>query len=170
MNTVDDNMDSTAGWEQTRGGDLVDWLWIVFCWDGVLPVIILMSPQVALKLGAEPDTAEFVAIVTPIAAFFVRVVLGFRRMARNRCGPVLRFFQFAVFLFAAVLLVCIDTLMLLAMEMNNGRLWANRGDMIAMLILMGAYFTAMLFAFYPGRSMELSRANINMDDNDLWSD
>jgi hypothetical protein len=75
-----------------------------------------------------------------------------------------------VFFFAAVLLVCIDTLMLLAMEMNNGRLWANRGDMITMLVLMGVYFTAMLFAFYPGRSLELSRANINLDDDDLRSD
>ena len=165
MNNFDDDMDFPDGQQPTGRVSLVSWLWVVFCWDGVLPVFVLMVPQVALKLGAGPDTAEVVAIVTPVVAFFVRIVIGFRRMARSHCGSVLRFFQFVVFFFAAVLLVCIDTLMLLAMEMNNGRLWANRGDMLVMLMLLGVYFAAMLFAFYPGRSPEPIHAvnNVRVD-------
>jgi hypothetical protein len=132
------------------------WLWLVFCWDGLLPMCVLSIPQLALNFRADRDTVEGLAILTPVVAFFVRLFIGVRKLSRNHCGPTLRCFQFAVFFLAAILLICIDSLMILSMEMNDGKLWANPGDMIAMFALLGIYFSAMLFAFYPGRTLEPS--------------
>ena len=130
------------------------WLWLVFCWDGLLPMCVLSIPQLALKFGADRGTSETLAIVTPILAFFVRLFIGVRKLSRNQCGPTLRCFQFAVFFLAAILLVCIDSLMILSIEMNDGKLWANPGDMTFMFALLAVYFSAMLFAFYPGRTLK----------------
>ena len=140
--------------EHSRHINYAGWLWLVFCWDGLLPICVLSIPQLALKFGADRDTVEGLAIVTPILAFFVRLFIGVRKLSRNQCGPTLRCFQFAVFFLAAILLVCIDSLMILSMEMNDGKLWANPGDMIVMLILLAVYFSTMLFVFYPGRTIE----------------
>lgn len=125
---------------------------MVICWDGLLPVCVLSVPQLAMKFGAGRNEYETLAIVTPILAFFVRLFVGIRKLSGNHCGPTLRTFQFAVFFLAAILLVCIDSLMILSIEMNNGKLWANRGDMIVMSALLAVYFSAMLFAFYPGQT------------------
>lgn len=142
------------------------WLWLVVCWDGLLPMCVLSIPQLALKFGADRGAGEALAILTPIVAFFVRLFIGFRKLSRNQCGPTLKFFQFTVFFLAAILLVCIDSLMILSMEMNDGELWANPGDMIVMFALLAVYFSAMLFAFYPGRTLETAYATDS--EPDLW--
>lgn len=108
---------------------------------------VLSVPQLALKFGADRDTGEMLAILTPVVAFFVRLFIGLRKLSRNHCGATLRFFQFTVFFLAAILLVCIDSLMILSMEMNDGALWAHPGDMMVMLVLLAIYFSAMLFPF-----------------------
>ncbi len=128
------------------------WLTGVICWDGLLPMCILTAPQAALALGANRDQTEFLAVSMPVLAFFVRIFVGGRRIASNHCGPILRSLQFAVFFLAAVLLVCIDTCMLIMMELNNGRIWATAADLFVWLALLSVYFLAMLFALYPGRS------------------
>lgn len=137
------------------------WLWLVFYWDGLLPMCVLSIPQLALKFGADRGTSETLAILTPIVAFFVRLFIGIRKLSRNHCGPILHFLQFFV---AAILLVCIDSLMILSMEMNDGKLWANPGDMIVMFALLAVYFSAMLFAFYPGRTLEPSSETFSEPD------
>lgn len=132
--------------------DYRGWLIGVACWDGILPVCILATPQVALSLGANRSVIEFLAITMPVLAFFVRIVMGRRRIVANHCGPLLRCCQFVVFFLAAIHLVCVDALMLVSMEMNNGRLWANQADLVVWIILLSTYFLAMLFVLYPGRS------------------
>ena len=145
------------------------WLWLVFCWDGLLPMLVLSIPQLALKSGADRGTSEALAILTPIIAFFVRLCIGIRKLSRNHCGPILQVFQFAVFFLAAILLVCIDSLMVLSMEMNDGEFWTNPGDMIVMFALLAVYFSAMLFAFYPGRTLEPS-SETDSESDDTWLD
>lgn len=135
------------------GVDYRRWLTSVLCWDGVLPILILATPQVALVCGAGRDWIEFLAITMPTLAFFVRIAVGYRRLAANRCGAILRSVQAVVFFLAAVLLVCIDALMLVSMEMNNGWLWANDADLLVWIGLLAVYFAAMLFALYPGRTL-----------------
>lgn len=140
---------SSGGTVNYRG-----WLVSVVCWDGILPVCILATPQLALSLGVDRPVIESLSITMPIVAFFVRIEVGRRRIAGNHCAPILRCFQFVVFFLAAVHLVCIDALMLVSMEMYNGRLWANPADLIVWCILLSIYFFAMVFALYPGRVSE----------------
>lgn len=148
-----------SGNDRSAGGtvDYFGWLIGLVSWDGILPVCVLAIPQVALSLGANRSTTEVLAVTMPLLAFFVRIPLGFRHIAANHCGPIMRCCQFVVLFLAAIYLVCIDALMLLSMEMNNGRLWANQGDVVALVLLLSVYFTAMLFALYPGRSPETKR-------------
>ena len=138
---------SSCGTVNYRG-----WLAGVVGWDGILRVCVLATPQVARYLGADQSLTELLSITAPLLAFFVRIPVGCRRIAKNHGGPILRCCQFTVFFLAAVLLVCIDTLMLVAMEMYNDRLWANEADLVAWTTLLSVYFLAMLFALYPGRS------------------
>jgi hypothetical protein len=130
------------------------WFVNVFCWDGILPAGVLLVPQAALWLGANRAISEFLAITMPVLAFFVRIPIGFLRIAASHCGPLMRCFQFVVFFFAAIFLVCLDALSILSMEMNNGRLWANEADLAALIILWSVYFLAMLFVLFPGWSPE----------------
>lgn len=127
------------------------WLWQVFFWDGVLPVVVLWIPQFARNLQADRDVVEGLAIVLPILAFFVRLAIGYRKLARNHCGPLLKTLQFGVFFMAAILLVCVDSLMILAMEMNAGAQGLTPEYMLVFSGLFAIYFLAMLFVFYPGR-------------------
>ncbi|MDA1053474.1 MAG: hypothetical protein O3C40_23745 [Planctomycetota bacterium] len=138
--------------------DYRGWLIRLVCWDGILPADVLAAPQVALSLGADRSTTEFLAIAMPLLAFFIRIPMGFRHIATNHCGPILSCCQFVVFFLSAIYLVCIDALMLFSMEMNNGRLWANQGDLVALIILLSIYFLAMLFALGPGRSPAIDPA------------
>jgi hypothetical protein len=151
---------------ESSGGtiDFRAWLMGVVGWDGILPVSVLATPQLTLAFGAGRSLTEFLAVTMPLLAFFVRLIAGHRRIVANYCGPVLRCCQFAVFFLAAVLLVCIDTLMLVAMEMNNGRLWANQADFLVWIILLSFYFLAMLFVLFPGRSAELTPGMIETEN------
>lgn len=128
------------------------WLVSVFCWDGILPAGVLAIPCMALSLGADRSLTEFLAVSMPLLAFFVRIPVGFWRIGENQCGPILQCCQFTVFFLAAILLVCLDALTIVEMEMNNGRLWANEADLVALIILWSAYFFAMLFVLFPGRA------------------
>lgn len=139
--------------------DYLSWIAGVVCWDGVLPVVVLAIPQLAIFLGADRAMTEFLSVGTPLLAFFIRIEAGRRHIAANHCGSLLRACQYTVFFFAAVLLVCIDTLMLLAMEMNNGRLWANQTDLLVWAGLLSTYFLAMLFALFPGRRLDRQDPN-----------
>ena len=152
---LNNDFDSLPGHGRTV--DYRGWLVSVLCWDGILPICILATPQLAISLGAGRPVTEFLSISMPIVAFFVRIEVGRRRIVANQGGSILRCFQFVVFFLAAVHLVCIDTLMLVSMEMNNGRLWANQADLLVWCILLLIYFLAMLFALYPGRTSEPNR-------------
>lgn len=135
-----------------RSVDYRGWLLRVFCWDGILPAGVLALPQTAMALGADRLTVEFLSVTMPLLAFFIRIPFGFRRIGKSFCGPILQGCQFVVFFLAAVFLVGLDAMTILALDMNNGRLWLNQADFIAFIVLWSAYFLAMLFVFYPGRS------------------
>lgn len=139
------------------------WLVSVFCWDGILPAGVLGIPQMALSFGADRSLVELFSITMPILAFFIRIPFGFWRIGTSHCGPILRCCQFVVFFLAAVFLVCLDTMTILAIEMNNGRLWANQADFVAVILLWSVYFLAMLFVLYPGRSPEPDSAMIDAE-------
>ncbi len=132
--------------------DYRGWLIGVINWDGVLPICVVALPQIAMAYGAKQSVTESLSIAAPVLAFFVRMYVGYRRIAANHCGPLLRCAQFAVFFLTAMYLVCLDTVVLITLEMRNGRLVETVGELGELAVLFSFYFFGMLLALYPGRS------------------
>ncbi|MGE5192019.1 MAG: hypothetical protein ACM3U2_05910 [Deltaproteobacteria bacterium] len=130
-----------------------DWFLRVFCWDGALPVVVVLAPIVAKRLLPNlPGIIELLAIVLPIAALFSRFIAGSRVIRSNHCADSCRQLQFVALAVALVILVLIDAVLILSHNMPAGALFAVESDRIVWTILAAVYLTNMLFAMYPGRA------------------
>lgn len=139
------------------------WFFRVLGWDGLLPVCIVLIPT-AIKILIPNNRAaiEVTGVLLPIAAFFVRLVIGLRHIALNHCAITVRRFQYCVFCLGIFLLVCVDALLILSQDMPKGAMFVTRTDYVVFAILIFIYLTSMTFAMYPGR--------VNSHDDTPWPD
>lgn len=129
------------------------WFFRVITWDGLLPACILLAPTVAeLLLPHNRGLIEFMAVATPIVAFFARIRAGKHHIASNHCTRVVRAIQFCVFCLGLFPLVLIDAVVILSHVMPAGALFAAKEDRIVFVALVSIYLAAMLIAMYPGRA------------------
>jgi hypothetical protein len=131
------------------------WMLKLVAWDGTLPVIIVFAPSVVEFLFPNRRTAlEVMALTLPIAALFLRFVLGKRHIDANRCSTMVRYIQIVALCIAIIMLVLIDSLVILAHEMPEGALWATKTDRICWAVLIGIYLILMAIAMFPGGTDE----------------
>jgi hypothetical protein len=62
-----------------------NWVLTIFCWDGLLPVVVILLP-VCLKIIMPrlPVIAGVAGILVPLTALSIRVVVGFKRLLRGQ--------------------------------------------------------------------------------------
>lgn len=134
----------------SENASLGQWLFRLFAWDGLLPLSIWMTPVVLQLLFPNNNhVIEITAIALPIAAFWVRYVVGRRYIRANGCGPIMRRFQTVIFCAAIFLLVLIDSLMILFQEFAKGP-FLDLEALVIMSVPYSIYLCAMAFALYPG--------------------
>jgi len=126
------------------------WLWLVATWDGVLPLLLWVSPAIIGWLWPNHDALiALSAVFVPIAAFFARVFAGSWHIYGNFCSPAFRQFQFVTFVFGILLMLFLDALILSV----HGIIPV--GEQLQLVIglspLFGIYVLFMLLAMYPGR-------------------
>lgn len=128
------------------------WFFTVLGWDGLLPVCIVLIPTlIKILFTNNREAIEVTGVLLPVAAFFVRLVIGLRHIASNHCAIAVRRFQYGVFCLTIFLLVCVDALLILSQEMPKGAMFATWTDYVLFAIPISIYLTSMAFAMYPGR-------------------
>lgn len=131
------------------------WLIKLVAWDGFVPLIVLLLPSVVEELFPNRRGAmELTALTVPIAAFFIRFVVGKRHIYANDCTDVVRCMQLVALCLAILLLVLIDTLIILANLMPKGAMFATPVDWLVWAVLIGVYGICMAFAMFPGRTVQ----------------
>jgi hypothetical protein len=132
--------------------NFVSWLIRLFAWDGLLPAGMVLAPfGVELLFPHNRGAMEITAVTLPVAAFFLRVRAGARRIGSNRCSVVMRRFQYCAFCFAILPLVLFDCFVILCHLMPEGA-FADASDLVVCAIFYVTYVLSMAFAMYPGRS------------------
>jgi len=135
--------------DPTRRVNYVAWVLRVVAWDGALPLAMLSLPYLIGLLLAPRGAIELTAIITPIAAFFIRLRAGSRHINANHCSSAVKRAQVIVLFCGVFFLVFIDAVIILAHVMPKGALhWE---DFLVLVILGLIYVSAMVFAMYPGR-------------------
>jgi hypothetical protein len=57
-----------------------DWALSVLCWDGILPLVLLVLPVNLMRLFPQQATVQLISAVgAPIVAFLLRLVIGNQR-------------------------------------------------------------------------------------------
>lgn len=136
--------------EPPRRLNLIAWLLAVALWDGLLPVgIVLLPALVHLAIPNHREPIEIIAIVVPMVAFFVRIVVGSQRIRSNHCARWFQVLQFALFFLAALILVLLDAVVILSHVMPAGAFAPS--DYTIFAIMFAIYYFLMLLAMYPGR-------------------
>lgn len=124
------------------------WMLHLFGYDGVLPATVLLLPGlVRLVLGAGV-VIEFIAVVLPIVAFFVRSAVGLRNIEKNACGGLFRALQKAALFLGLLLLLLVDGFLILTWRMPANAL--EKGDYVFTAALYGCYLILMAVASFPG--------------------
>src|SRR5436190_8924617 len=91
------------------------WLFRLFAWDSLLPVIVALIPGVIEWLFPNRQGfIEAIAVVLPIVAFFVRLRAGRRHIFKNNCTRAFRSFQFVAFFLGIFLLALLDCVIVLS--------------------------------------------------------
>ncbi len=144
---------------------LISWMLRLITWDGLLPAFVWLIPFFAEMLFPNtPSVIELIGVGVPIAAFLIRLYVGQRFISSNHCGTVMRTFQLGVFFIGILVLVCIDSMMILAQSGPGGVQMATRTDLIVFLSLFTFYFLSMAFSMYPGYEKSLE----GTIENDPW--
>jgi hypothetical protein len=128
------------------------WLVRVIAWDGVLPLLLWLSPFLVRLLvpGINKDAGVLLAVPLPICVFFIRIWFGARHIDANRCEKF-RVIQYYCFLFAILVLLFVDAL-LLALHGELDENWAAYLSLLRDLsIPFAVYLALMAVAMYPGR-------------------
>ena len=121
------------------------WALNIFCWDGVLPLVVCVAPLVVkLLFPARQGVSELTFIVIPVMAFMIRYVHGRKY---RRPGEFL-IWQTVLFFVAIFLLFVLDAALAMMHLVQNGApldAWATWGA------LYGVYLLIMAVAIYPTR-------------------
>jgi hypothetical protein len=129
--------------------DYGDWALRVLTWDTLLPACVGLVPHgVELVFPHRRGPLEVVAVILPIVAFFLRIRAGRRQIASNHCSRGVRAVQFGVFLLGILPLVLIDSALILTHIMPP--MAFERGDWLALAIVLAGYLVLMTVAMYPG--------------------
>ena len=145
---------------------LSNWILRLITWDGLLPAFVCLVPYVVEVLFPNmPGMIEFFGVAVPIAAFLIRLYVGQRFIWSNHCGTVMRALQLGVFFIGILVLVCIDSMMILAHAGPGGVRMATRTDLIVIVVSFAIYFMSMAFSMYPGYETSTD----GTIDNDPWS-
>ena len=136
--------------EPARRLNMIAWLLAVALWDGLLPVgIVLLPALVQLVIPNRREPIEVIAVLVPMVAFFVRIVVGSRRIRSNHCARWFQILQFLGFGLGALILVLLDAVLILSHIMPAGAFAS--ADYAVFAIMFAIYYLLMLFAMYPGR-------------------
>lgn len=128
------------------------WMLRVLAWDGVLPLLVWIAPQVvSLVLPGRRGAIELAGIGLPIMAFLLRFHAGYRMISTNHCGPRMRAAQVGALFLGIFVLVPIDAMMILSHELPPGTMFRTSTDTLVFLALFAFYLSAMTIAAYPGR-------------------
>lgn len=132
--------------------NLISWLLAVAIWDGLLPVAIVLLPMlIQLAVPNRREPIEVIAIVVPMAAFFVRMWVGAQRIRSNYCARWFQIIQFIGFVLGLFILVLLDAVVILSHIMPPGAFALSDYKIFA--VMFGTYYLLMLFAMYPGREL-----------------
>ena len=128
------------------------WLVRLFCWDGVLPVIIWASPGLLLTLFPnDRGPIEIFAIFAPTVGVIARFYVGRKTIRANHCPPLVQSVQIACLCLGILLLFFLDAFMIL-MHLMPAQGFGEEWHIFAMLFT--AYFSLMALAMFPGRPYE----------------
>jgi hypothetical protein len=135
-----------------RRVDYPAWILNVVAWDGLLPVLIFVVPK-ALNAAVAPhrELNEWIAIMLPLGAFFVRIAVGVRHIRLNGCPGFVRSVQFVAIAVGVLALFLIDCLLILAAELPAGAMFATPVDLLCWAMSYAVYLVSMTVAMYPGR-------------------
>lgn len=130
--------------------DYARWLLTLVCWDGLLPLLVLASPYLLDALTPNRDAREFFEVIVPTAACIVRLLVGIRHIRVNRTGSIVRASQYAVFVFAVLILCSIDAVVILEKGFPPPQ---DAIELLAVMAVASIYLALMAFALYPGREI-----------------
>lgn len=134
----------------------VTWLRFVIAWDGILPICVALFPiAIRLVLPNVRDAIAITSVAVPVAALVIRIFVGNRHIARNRCGSLVRAVQYCFFLVGILSLMCVECIF---MAVGLNALLANEKDRYFTALAFGFYLVAMTIAMYPGRIAEIRDA------------
>ena len=140
-----------------------EWLINSFCWDGFLPVaVILISLIIAGVFPNQPGVGEVAAIVVPLAALAARLRNGLRRFRSSDYYG----WQFILFGCAIGTLGLFDGVFILFETVPN---IAKREDWILLACLFAVYMVLMLAAFFPARQVVKRRLDSMGDEPSISS-
>lgn len=138
---------------------LAKWVIRVVAYDGVLPLVIWLTPWlIAVTCPNQRGLLEATAVALPVAGCLVRFYLGRRLINQNYCRKQFRYFQFGFFVLGLVFLVIVDCVIVLLFLMPPGA-FGQRGDWAGLFGLWCIYFFLMVGAMYPGRATVHGAAN-----------
>lgn len=127
------------------------WLTRVIAYDGMLPLMIWLTPWfAALAFPNQRALIEIIAVVVPVLGCLVRFRVGQRLIGCNLCGKQVRYVQFAALSLGLVLLALIDCVIVLMYLMPRDA-FGQPADWGILLALWCFYFVFMAAALYPGR-------------------
>lgn len=128
-----------------------------------MPIVLIGLPHAVHWLFPQANGAiEGMGILLPIAAFFIRLVVGLRHIRANQCGPLFRNLQ-QLFLFVGILsLVVVDACLILQLNIPGA---AVRAEILTGFLLVTGciYLPCMIVAMYPGREPIQTSAIGNWD-------
>jgi hypothetical protein len=131
------------------------WLLRLLTWDGLLPAIVILTPEIAKQIMPHrPQAIEFISCIAPIAAFILRLFVAGRHLYSNDCTDQMRDRQFAFLCYAVMALLVIDIYVLLARDLPAGAMFANTFNLILWTGVFTIYFVCIAVATYPGRTEE----------------
>ena len=128
------------------------WLFRIFAWDALLPVVVVLVPTVlGFLFPNHRGPIEIAAVTLPITALFLRFAAGKRHIQTNQCGTPLRCVQYCTLCIGILELFVIDALLILSHVMPKNQLPMTDTELLVWTILIAIYLMLMAVAMYPGR-------------------
>ncbi len=135
-----------------RSRRLKDWALSVFCWDGILPLVVFALPGcVKLLLPRWDFGIAFIAVFVPVSALSIRFTIGWQMMRRSQSY----IWQTVLFTVSISALFLFEAFVLND-QIGNG---PKIADPIVLLVMLLTYFALMSIALFPLRSPSPPRVN-----------
>lgn len=130
---------------------LKEWVFSVFCWDGALPLAVVVIPHVvSILFGQRQGAKELTFLIVPVAAFVVRYLGGFSRYRAGRMYG----WQLAMFFVAIFVLFVLDASLVMA-SIIGGKIPADY--LMFFAALYAAYLAIVSIAMFPGLEISALR-------------